>query len=347
MEKQVLFQRVSYGMMAIATCLALALGDAMVADWADGLDGPLGDLLARGSLIPLAVAVMFLAGAVELNHLLRSKGIESLTGVAYPMVLVLLLSPWLSAAGWLGDGPEDLEGMFWPMIWMAVGMIASGVAIVLRRETTGTLRDLGGTWLIIGYIGLLGSFATQLRCAIAMPLHAGPWLLLMVVLVTKSSDIGAFLVGSAIGKHKLIPAVSPAKSIEGAIGGILFSVLIAVGLFVILPQLDTAALKAMADRTDGGKMGLAIDPLGLRFTFLAIGESAGRWPPLALAIVLGVILSVLGQFGDLLESCFKRDANVKDSGKIIPRFGGILDLLDSLLLALPAGWFFLTVVWGL
>jgi phosphatidate cytidylyltransferase len=65
------------------------------------------------------------------------------------------------------------------------------------------------------------------------------------------------------------------------------------------------------------------------------------------AAIFGVLLSLVGQLGDLVESSFKRDACVKDSGKILPRFGGILDLVDSPVLAMPAGWFYLTTVWGI
>jgi len=67
--------------------------------------------------------------------------------------------------------------------------------------------------------------------------------------------------------------------------------------------------------------------------------------PVWRAVFFGISLSVAGQLGDLVESCFKRDAGIKDSGEVIPCFGGILDLIDSPVLAMPVAWFLLTVVW--
>ena len=86
------------------------------------------------------------------------------------------------------------------------------------------------------------------------------------------------------------------------------------------------------------------DGIGLRASLRLLGESTGT-PPLLRTVLFGFCMSVAGQFGDLFESCFKRDAEVKDSGKVIPRFGGILDLVDSLVFAMPVAWFLLTMVW--
>ena len=72
----------------------------------------------------------------------------------------------------------------------------------------------------------------------------------------------------------------------------------------------------------------------------------GAMHPILRGGVFGLVLSAVGQFGDLLESCFKREAGAKDSGNILPRFGGILDLIDSPVLAMPVAWFLLTYVWN-
>ena len=69
-------------------------------------------------------------------------------------------------------------------------------------------------------------------------------------------------------------------------------------------------------------------------------------PPLWRAAIFGLAMSAAGQFGDLVESCFKRDAGIKDSGKVMPHYGGILDMIDSPVLAMPVAWFLLTVVWN-
>jgi CDP-diglyceride synthetase len=98
----------------------------------------------------------------------------------------------------------------------------------------------------------------------------------------------------------------------------------------------------------------SLDPLTAELLTLAedltrslrVSHDPDGMSPLLRAALLGLALSAAGQFGDLIESSFKRDAGVKDSGALIPRFGGILDLVDSPLVAVPIGWFLLTAVWG-
>ena len=125
------------------------------------------------------------------------------------------------------------------------------------------------------------------------------------ILITFASDTAAYAVGSLIGRHKLAPSISPSKTWEGAIGGI-------IGAAAV-----SAAFAAFID----------LDAL-----------------PLATAIALGAGLSVLGQLGDLAESWLKRTAGVKDSGQLLPGHGGILDRLDSLLPILPAVLVYVTIV---
>ena len=132
----------------------------------------------------------------------------------------------------------------------------------------------------------------------------GKYFLLYFVLVTKFSDMGAYAVGSLIGKHKMIPRISPAKTWEGFFGAILVS---------------TGASLAFV-HFFGAKM------VGMNYLH---------------AIVLGVVLSVTAVIGDLIESLFKREAGVKDSGALFPGIGGILDLLDSLLFNAPIMYLYL------
>jgi phosphatidate cytidylyltransferase len=129
------------------------------------------------------------------------------------------------------------------------------------------------------------------------------WIFLMLVIVM-SGDTCAFYVGSSIGRRKLYPAVSPNKSVEGAIGGVVGSItgaLIAKGSF--FPQL------AFAD-----------------------------------AIATALLLGILGQLGDLFESFLKRGYGVKDSGTIIPGHGGVLDRLDSILFAAPGAFYYASFI---
>ena len=133
----------------------------------------------------------------------------------------------------------------------------------------------------------------------------GSYYVLYFILVTKFSDTGAYAVGSLIGRHKMIPRISPGKTWEGFGGAIVVSTLREPGL------------RAFSGRQKMPGM---------------------NWMH---AVVLGVILSSAAVVGDLIESLFKREAGVKDSGKFFPGIGGILDLLDSLLFNAPIMYLYL------
>ena len=151
-------------------------------------------------------------------------------------------------------------------------------------------------WGFIYVTGLLGFFLL-LR---ALPI--GFYAVLTVLLAIWASDTGAYLFGMAFGKHKLVPAVSPKKSVEGAVGGVITASLI---LTIVAPQLEMARLPAL---------------------------------------IFGMTLSVVGQFGDLAESALKRWGNRKDSGSFLPGHGGVLDRIDSLLFALPVAYIFFIII---
>ncbi len=117
------------------------------------------------------------------------------------------------------------------------------------------------------------------------------------------NDSFAFLVGKNFGKHKLFPSVSPKKTIEGLLGGLVFSLL--TGFFISKYNSDFSTL---------------------------------NW------LIIAVIVSIIGTIGDLVESKFKRQANIKDSGNIMPGHGGILDRLDSLLFAAPFVYLYINYI---
>ena len=126
-----------------------------------------------------------------------------------------------------------------------------------------------------------------------------PFIVLCLVILIWTNDSFAYLVGKNFGKHKLFPSVSPKKTIEGFIGGVVFSL---IASYVI---------------------------------YRYVGEfSLINW------LFIGLIASVLGTFGDLVESKFKRQAQVKDSGTIMPGHGGLLDRLDSIIFSSPQQLFF-------
>ncbi|MEZ6156752.1 MAG: phosphatidate cytidylyltransferase [Candidatus Scalinduaceae bacterium] len=135
-------------------------------------------------------------------------------------------------------------------------------------------------------------------------MQKGFGIILLVLLITKGGDIGGYFFGSWLGKHKLTP-ISPKKTIEGALFCLLSSVAIAVGLNSIP---------------------------GMRIL------------PIYLIVPFGLLLSAVGIFGDLIESAMKRDMEVKDSSSVIPAFGGILDIIDSLLISIPVAYYFLVMI---
>ncbi|MGB2986029.1 MAG: phosphatidate cytidylyltransferase [Phycisphaerae bacterium] len=328
-------QRIAYGTLFIVVLVMLFELDVFIATKAEALDGALGDLLRRGSVLPLFFLVVIVRGAVELNRLLRAGAARPHVFFAYLMIALLLLTPWLSAAGWLGTGPVEVEGLFWQIVWLLVTGIGAGVLVVMRRDPEGTFRDMGATLIMVFYLGFLASFGLQLRCGRDVPAQEGAWLLLIAVLVTKASDIGAYFVGSAIGRHKLVPRISPAKSIEGTVGGLIAGAVVAM-LF--------ASAGGLAARMDlSPQLCAMIEEVTRSFSNEHHPEGIS---PLWRAVFFGFAMSAAGQFGDLIESCFKRDARIKDSGKVMPHYGGILDMIDSPVVAMPVAWFLLTVVWN-
>lgn len=195
---------------------------------------------------------------------------------------------------------------------VAVPVSAAVVAVMAVLGATIWARGVEGkplgaaavTILGILYTGCAMSFGFALRyLGYAIDARAGTALVAMPLVLTWASDIGAYFVGRAIGGRKLIQNVSPGKTVSGALGGLVFTVIVSwlVGRMV-LPSVAQLTL------TDSG------------------------------AILFGALVSVAAQIGDLAESLLKREAGVKDSSSIIPGHGGVLDRFDSLLFVLPVAY---------
>jgi len=170
-------------------------------------------------------------------------------------------------------------------------------------QVQGAVSAAGATALSAIYLGLLPGFFPLMRHR-----HSA-WLVLGVLLITKAADIGAYAAGKAAGRHKLIPWLSPGKTWEGLCGGIALSMLVAAG-FAWLSGRFSDELQTPA------------------------------YSPIHAAL-FGAVLAIVGLVGDLTMSLFKRDAGLKDSGAMLPGMGGILDVLDSPLLAGPAAFWML------
>lgn len=185
------------------------------------------------------------------------------------------------------------------------GAIVFGLLVrrLFWKDTVGGTAAIGATLLGMVYVPWLLNYLQ--RCYFLGGAD-GSWWLLYFILVTKASDMGAYALGSLIGRHKMIPRVSPGKTWEGFGGAI-----------------------------------LASTAVSLVFAHFAQGHLAGM--TVTHAAALGVLLGVGAVAGDLIESLFKREAGVKDSGRYFPGIGGVLDLVDSLLFNAPIMYAYL--VW--
>lgn len=159
------------------------------------------------------------------------------------------------------------------------------------------------------YVGWLANFVTRINF-VYRPSQDGRFFVLLLVVVTKFTDIGAYLVGTTMGRHKMVPRLSPKKTWEGTAGGILLAVVGALGCCLWLtPE-----------------------------TMKARGVTPAH------AVIIGLLLGVAAVIGDLAESLIKREAGVKDSSNVLPGHGGCLDMIDSLLFTAPLLYVYLRLV---
>ncbi len=286
-----LARRVAFGVVAAPLAIALVLEGG----------APLAALLAVASAL----------GAWEFFRIARAAGQTPFDdiGVALAGLLPLLVhARYLQLYDPNGKLSTDEIG--------ALVILALLALAIWRRGVSGKPMSAVATTLFgIAYTGGMLSFAYAIRyheyafapanlslAGKSFALPSGGLLLLLPLLTTWASDIGAYAVGRTMGRHKLIPSVSPGKTVEGAIGGLVFGVVVAWLLtqFLLRPtaQLDF------------------------------------RWRPVGV-IVVGALVSIAAQIGDLAESLLKREAGVKDASHIIPGHGGVLDRVDSLLFVLP------------
>ena len=200
-------------------------------------------------------------------------------------------------------------------------MIAIFFASLVRhslaaRRTEGAVVVASVTMFAVIYLGLLPGFFIAIR-----RWHSA-WVVLAVIVITKSCDIGAYFTGRSIGRHKLIPWLSPGKTWEGLIGGVVLSAIVAAGLSAASNHFELGVKWDIATR--------AHVPMQVN---------------LALAAVAGAIMALVGQAGDLTASLFKRDAGIKDSGRSIPGFGGVMDVIDSPIVVAPVAYWLLRLAY--
>jgi len=286
----VLKHRIIIGIVLVAGLLGLLL-----------LDGH----LARTTGIawaPVFFAVIGLVavGAVyEMASLLRRRGWRIYEMPALAAVLAILsLAAVCHATGvrlLFHVGPMTIGPGLIVLVLLVVALLVAEVARTWRHDGIDlAIQSVGATVLIVLYVGVMLAFAIAIRF---LQKPGGLGCLLTWIAAVKCCDIGAYFTGRAVGRHKLIPRLSPGKTIEGCIGGIV---------------------------------------LGLAAT-LAVGRPMLGLPWWQL-LLLGLAVTLFGMLGDLAESLVKRASEAKDSSTMVPGYGGLLDVIDSLLLSAPVAY---------
>lgn len=265
--------------------------------------------------ITILLAILVGLALFEFYGMAEKKGLKpaKATGIIAGMTLVFLTYAQLN---W-GNPELRWYSEFSPS-WLGLQYVVLAALVFLaffaeswRRDLALGIENISVTVFGVIYIWFLSSYLLALRhlggTQGSLYLNAGNWVevgqycLLTCVIVSKSGDIGAYTFGRIFGRVKLAPGISPGKTIEGAFGGLVLSA--------------------------GVSLGLSFSAWGII-------------PPIK-AVVFGVVVGVAAQMGDLAESMLKRSCGVKDSGHVIPGFGGVLDVLDALLVSAPVAYYML------
>ena len=250
----------------------------------------------RGLLLFAVALVIAPMAAIELCRIFEAQGIRTrrwLTGLAAALGVVLSYSIPMST--------DAITAIAILSTGMILVFVASLLTFSQHRNVQGVMAAAGAVVFAMVYLGLMFGFLLALRRS-----HSA-WWIVGIIMITKMCDTGAYFTGRAIGRHKMIPWLSPGKTWEGLLGGIIVATVVGVVL-----------------------------------------AEASRWlpetrdhVPLLWGALLGVVFAIVGQFGDLTVSLFKRGAGVKDSSSILPGLGGLLDVLDSPLMVAPVAFWLL------
>jgi phosphatidate cytidylyltransferase len=254
------------------------------------------------------------ASAMELVGLLQATSARPSGNTVFGGVMALVIANWAPhvtdamltvprlAEALSYDPSAPVGALAWPLCtFVAIVMGAFVIQSAQFDQPGRTMATIAGTVLTVAFVGLLGSFMIQMRWFDG-PYH-GILPLVFLVATAKGADTGAYTFGRIAGRHKLWPRLSPNKTIEGAVGGLISGVAAALIVAAIARNV-------------------------LRVPTLS-------WPA---AVGFGLIVGSAAQLGDLMESMIKRDCARKDASDAVPGFGGVLDVLDSLLFAAPVAY---------
>lgn len=250
------------------------------------------DVLTQAASPALVVGTLVIAAAAhEFFVMTRKAGAAPFVAPGVIAAALAFNLPWIMKYHPYGYDTGTL---------LAALAIVAFAGVICRKLRQNALTDVAVTIFGAVYIGLLSGYLVRIH----LP-ESGAKLVIYFVAVAKSADIGGYLTGKFLGRHKLAPNISPKKTIEGAAGGIVLSIVVAFALSSLLP-----------------------------------GPFSSSWK-----ILFALLVNVTAQFGDLAESVLKRSCNVKDSAVILPRVCGALDLIDSILLSAPVGYYLIRWAW--
>lgn len=251
-----------------------------------------GQVMPRG-IGGIGLTILLLAmlppAVIELATLFAAEKVKPYRFIATIGVGALVIHGFLTQFLWF----ENISASTLVFI-LVFTMLLAALRRAWGKRTQEAITAMAGTVLAMLYLGGLAWFFVALRVKSGDEFQGTTMVIVMILLTVKFTDIGAYFGGMAFGKHKLIPWLSPGKTWEGLLCGLIVA----------------------------GAVGACCSPAISHLTWNR-------------GIIIGLIMGGIGQLGDLLESLMKRDAEVKDSGSVIPGFGGILDVIDSPLLAAP------------
>ncbi len=260
-----------------------------------------GNSLVCDGVFLLVILFLALAGLVEFYRLVEKRGFVCFKWCGLLGGALLMVGTFMELIGKIGTQGSPARVNDFETGFIILFVLGLSVRQLVSRSHAMGIMAIATTLLGLMYVPWLLNFIQKI---IFFPGVEGKFFLLYFILVTKFSDTGAYAVGSLIGRHRMVPHISPGKTWEGFTGAILLSTAASLGF-----------VHFFGSRMDGMN--------------------------LLHALVLGIVLGVTAVIGDLIESLFKREAGVKDSGSLFPGIGGILDLLDSLLFNAPIMYLYL------
>lgn len=243
------------------------------------------------------------AGLVEFYDLARKIGLPCYKGWGIFGGLLLMIATFLYLSGVLAGNVTPADANDFETTFLILFVLGLCVRQFVSKRHPEAITAIATTLFGLMYVPWLLNFIQKINFYPGLD-HDGRFYVLFFILVTKFSDLGAYVTGSLFGRHKMIPRISPGKTWEGFAGAIVVSTLVSIGYSVLARE---------------------------------------KLPELTIlhATILGILLSSTAVIGDLIESLFKREAGVKDSGRLFPGIGGILDLMDSLLFNAPLMYLYL------